>query len=397
MNCKSPLYWHGCYASNYDLISPDSYAHPAKMAPALCFRILEHLKEMGFLKDSDTILDPMGGTGLTSICAGAKGYKSITVELEEKFVNFQIQNKLYAERKLFKEIDWQILQGDSRKLSELLNDKCVSVTSPPYAEAQTGGGIAKNGYINQYSHAGNPDTVGNRTYMPDTHGTTPGQIDNLKDIPLKAITSPPYQDSKGHPSLGSVNKDSWGKEGRDITARRNLTGDYGDSKEQIGNLPDKPLKAITSPPYDGDPGHHGNDVNGIRAEKGILGDYGKTDGNLGDTSGESYLSAMLQVYKEVAKVSDVLAIVIKNPTRNKQLRRLDLDTIKILELAGWSIHCQHRALLFEELQQSTLFDGTQKKVKGRMSFFKRLSWQNGQPVASWEDIVIAVRTHHETG
>jgi hypothetical protein len=100
---------------------------------------------------------------------------------------------------------------------------------------------------------------------------------------------------------------------------------------------------------------------------------------------------MLQVYRETIKVSDVLTIVIKNPTRNKKLRRLDLDTIKILELAGWKIHCQHRALLFEELEQGHLFDGSQKKVKGRMSFFKRLSWQNGQPVASWEDIIVAVR------
>lgn len=119
--CGHPLYWHNCYSGTYDLIAPDSYAHPAKMSPALCFRILEHLKELGLLKDSDTILDPMSGTGITNICAGAKGLKSISVELESKFVDFQKQNKDYAERKLYKSLDWQILTGDSRFLSEIIN------------------------------------------------------------------------------------------------------------------------------------------------------------------------------------------------------------------------------------------------------------------------------------
>ena len=126
----------------------------------------------------------------------------------------------------------------------------------------------------------------------------------------------------------------------------------------------------------------------VASDVGELGQIGRKGEQ--DNDG-SYLTAMLKVYQEIAAVSDVLAVVIKNPTRNKQLRRLDLDTIKLLELAGWTIHCQHRALLFEELEQATLFGGTTRRVKGRMSFFKRLSWQNGQPVAAWEDIIIAER------
>lgn len=44
-----------------------------------------------------------------------------------------------------------------------------------------------------------------------------------------------------------------------------------------------------------------------------------------------------------------------------------------------------------DIEQSSLFDGTTKKVKGRLSFFKRLSWQNGQSVASWEDVLVCTR------
>lgn len=43
--CGHPLYWFGCYRGSYDLIAPESYAHPAKMSSTLCYRILQHLKE----------------------------------------------------------------------------------------------------------------------------------------------------------------------------------------------------------------------------------------------------------------------------------------------------------------------------------------------------------------
>ncbi len=333
LKCTSPLCWRGCYRGTYDLWSPESYAHPAKLSPALSFKILEHLEELGLLKQNDTVLDPMGGIGTVAITAGAKGYRAITCELEEKFTGFQRQNKVYAERKLFKPLDWQIIQGDARRLSELLTERgLVSLTSPPYSAALSGGGIAQEGYTKEFQRdkigGGNLDPVGKRTYMNENVGTTPGQISALPDKPLKAITSPPYDN----------------------------------------RLSDKDKRVDRPPTF-----------------------YSDSDDNIGNQNRETYLSAMLSVYQEIAKVSDVLAIVLKNPTRNGKLRRLDLDTIKLLEMSGWKIHCQHRALLFEELEQGDLFNGSQKKVKGRMSFFKRLSWQNGQPVASWEDVLIAVR------
>lgn len=243
--CGNSLYWHNCYTGTFDLLSPESVAHPAKMAPALCFRILQHLEELGLVKKGqDTILDPMGGTGMTNLCAGAMGYPSISVELEEKFVGFQKENKEYAERKLYKSLDWTMLKGDSRQLSSLLKEGGLkSVVSPPYSDSLSGKDkgwekLADDPTSQRYGRKSHP-SVGQE------YSDNPDNIGNLKDMPLKSITSPPYQDSQGHPSLGSVNKDEWGKEGKDIVKRRGLSGEYGDADGQVGNL-----KAITSPPYE---------------------------------------------------------------------------------------------------------------------------------------------------
>jgi len=340
--CGHALYWHNCYKGGYDLIAPDSKTHPAKMSPTLGFRILEHLEELGLLNNGDVILDPMAGTGLTNICAGAKGYKSISVELEGPFIEFQKQNKQYAERRLFKPLDWQIIKGDSRELSLLLSEKgLVSMTSPPYGDTE------KRDRSIEPSNKREENLQlyrGDRNISAGYQAAEPNNIGNLPDKPIISVMSPPYEDSKTRDVRKGVGT-AWEKEG--YAAHDNIAG------------------------------------------------YGKTEGQIGrkgeQSSGESYLSAMLKVYQEIAKVSDTVVIVIKNPTRNKQLRRLDLDTIKILEMAGWNIHCQHRALLFAELETPTLFGEKAVKIKGRMSFFRRLAWQNGQPVASWEDIIIAKR------
>ena len=271
--------WTGCYGS-YGLWCPDSYAHPAKMSPGLCFRIFEHLKELGWLKDNPTVLDCMGRIGTTALVACSLGLKAVTVELEPKFVALQQKNKEYLKAKIYKTLDWTILQGDSRDLSQILSEKgLITVMSPPYENS-----------------------------------------DNRK--------------------VGSALIKKDGKR---------------------------------------------------RFHEGWQEGYGLSAGQIGQEQSESYLSAMSQVYSEIAKVSNVLVIVLKNPTRNGKLRRLDLDTIAILEVTGWTIHCTHKATLLEENETQDLFGQKHTKVKGRMSFFKRLSYQKGHPVAQWEDVIFAIR------
>ncbi len=53
--CGGSLYWYQCYSGTYALIDPISMAHPAKMSPALCFRILQHLQELGLINKGETV------------------------------------------------------------------------------------------------------------------------------------------------------------------------------------------------------------------------------------------------------------------------------------------------------------------------------------------------------
>ena len=322
--CREAESWYGLYHKDYDLATPESMAHPAKCSWDLAFKINEHLEELGLLKLGDTVLDFMAGTSRIPIAACAKGYKAIAVELEEKFIKFSEANRDYASKKLGREIELKVIQGDARRLSELLQGHNLI-----------------------------------------------GQI------------SPPYGDMC-HPT------NYLGKE------KRESCQEYSDNPGNIGNLPDRGYIGEVSPPYEDaltSSSQHGN--SGIAAREPKLGNLGRygvvSKGQIGQEQGQTYLEAMRQVYAEALKVCSVLVVITKNPTRKGKLRRLDLDTLALLQEVGWKVICQHRAILFTEQEQATLFGKTQKKVKGRMSFFKRLSWQKGSPVAQWEDVVFCVR------
>jgi len=172
---------------------------------------------------------------------------------------------------------------------------------------------------------------------------------------------------------------------------------YSADERNIGNLPDRQLVGITSPPYeDSDvdgarkmPEGYFDKIGGIRHTK-TVGVQIENLNNIGSKTNESYLSAMLQVYSEAYKSGiSPLVLVTKNPTRNGKLRDLAGDTINILQQAGYGIFDYHRAILFREVTQGTLDGDTFTKPKGRLSFFKRLSYDKGNVVAKWEDVIFA--------
>ncbi len=379
MTCNSPRTWTGCYQGNYDLITPDSFAHPAKCSITLCFRILDHLKELGLLKDGDCVLDPLSGTGITAICANARGYKAITVELEPFFKDLQgdCQCQGVTER-LFK----RMMKGKrTRRLSYIGTRIC------PQCQIEVDKRWQKNGKrtifrSEPHFYGGNKEYAGRRLHREldweIIQGDSRRLSELLKERGLIAVTSPPFGDMN-HPTnyLG--------------VQKRESCSEYSDNPANIGNLVDRPLKTVLSPPYDGEPGHKGNDLSGIRSDKHLLPEYGTSDGQIGQEKDQSYLEAMSQVYAEIARVSDVLALDLKNPPRNGKLRMLNEDTEKLLIAGGWTIHCLHEARLFAEHTTQDLFGEQHTKVKGRMSFFKRLSWQKGSVVADHEDIIIATR------
>jgi hypothetical protein len=402
-NCHSPLSWAGLYRRDYDLATPASTAHPAKASWDLAFKILEHLGELGLADPkSDTILDYMCGTGRFNLAACAQGFKAVGIELEPRFIEFCRQNKTYAEKRLGRELDWQIIQGDARHLSQLLQERgLVALTSPPYSDSKNN---SKHGIRGELS----PDLRGRKVWEEKFDGNpdNPDNIANLPDRPLRAIVSPPYEDS-------------------------DTRDDYQKRKGYFDR------------------------AGGLGHEKAI---YPNAEGQIGQERGETYQSAMLKCYQEAIKVASVLVVVVKNPTRKGKLYPLDQITCRLMEAAGWKVLCRHRALLFEEQEQGVLIAEAEtmeadwpnaveftetnwpglgwryvrtpteqafevlfgkwdwasgikpdtgywvrmvpagtlklegKRVKGRLSFFKRLQWQKGKSeIAQFEDIIFATR------
>lgn len=441
MICKGPVEWHKCYSGNYDLQPPEVTAHPAKAAWGLAFRIIGHLEELGLLRPGDAILDPMAGTGRFNLAGLAQGYDGVSVELEPRFISFLEQSKEYASRKLGRALPWRILQGDARNLAALLDGagyRCVM--SPPYMDAEvTRGRMGIAPMLRQ-------DKRAQREW--EGYGHTPGQIGNLKDRPLKAVLSPSYIGEQ----KGAMGGDNWFTRHPEIRNNKSAGGTVRGnlapySPGNIGNLPDRPLKSITSPPYAGDVSDSPSDPHPERMQggkQGYRGQYGATpgqigrikvitsppyeqaqsgggisaamrgegnyhmttrlpgnlyqpsehgtsEGQLGAESGEDYLSAMAQVYAEIARCCSVLCVVLKDPTRNGKLRPLGEDTIRLLEATGWQLICHHRARLFEEQETADLFGTPVRKPKGRLSFFKSLAYKKGLEIADSEHVLIAVR------
>jgi len=366
----------------------ESFAHPAKMSLPLQLWLIEK-----YTKPGDVILDPMAGIG-TILVGATLGRNIICVELEDKFCRMMLNNREKIKQK-GPQLDYQmgncfILWGDARNIlparEHPYQDLWLKYPKLDYATIKS---------IRRYSK------------LP-----LKGNAWNLESLLVdKIITSPPYAENPGTPSLGSVNKDDWGNEGTDIVARRGLEKGYSkDTEGQIGNLPYGQIdKIVTSPPYaEAQSGSglaknppesfrgvlknftqkQGDDINNVsnfpygnidavitsppyenqlkigREHGGIVGRemangitsgnlgtpqlYSREPDNIGNLKSQSYLEAMLQVYQQchnVLKASGLMILVTKNFIRNKQVIRLDLDTIKLCEQAGFKLTEQHKRKL----------------------------------------------------
>lgn len=193
------LDWYGCYEeSNRPWYVPEAFTHPAKMAIGLCRRIFEFMEERGAIKRGDWIVDPFGGIGTTPLIGTAKGYRCIAVELEEKFIRLTNAN-IGKQRRIFEATNSMmpiIIQGDSRKLSELIPMADSIVTSSPYGTTKGGGakGIAVRGYQKRGKEKVEKQIV-DRQYTQEHFSDE--NISNLPDGSINAvIASPPYADQQ---------------------------------------------------------------------------------------------------------------------------------------------------------------------------------------------------------
>ena len=268
-----------------------SFSHPAKMILGLQIYLIERYSKVG-----ETILDPMAGSG-TALFGATIGRNVICVELEKKFCDMMEKNwqKIKSKGPMLGHTLGKatIIQGDSRNLEGIMAD--CAIFSPPYAETQCvekkstqinrypelkgkGGGIIAGSYSQDINR--NPSNIGNLKY---------GSID-------KIISSPPYEGSGSDQSTSEVYT-KWCKQ-------------------------------------------HGRNPNSASAKAKYKGGYAPTKDNIGNLKSDNYLEAMLQVYRQchrVLKEKGLMVLVVKNFIRNKKIVRLDLDTIKLCEAAGFTL------------------------------------------------------------
>lgn len=360
------------------LFSPDSFAHPAKMDAQLLLWIMER-----YTKAGETILDPMAGMG-TTMLGCIIGRNVILTELEQKFVDMQKANwgKVSMMPQLGHKMgECHIIQGDAWQLGDILADHAIFL--PPYAENTHHSDDPKD-YPAISACAGRKGRVG---------GTAGESSENIANLPYgdidSIVTSPPYAGDKGGEKgiLANDNKDIF--KGRSYIP----SATHSDNPDNLGNLPYGSIDSvITSPPYEGieardrskeasfregQPGipkrgdvniskgyttdaiitsppyeeamgdkHHSPAHERISKDKHWDTTYTErgAEGNIGNLKGDTYLSAMLQVYEQCYKVlkpGGLMVVVTKNFIRNKKEVRLDEDTIRLCEQLGFEFVERH--------------------------------------------------------
>ena len=371
-----------------------SFAHPAKMVLPLQFWLIEH-----YSKPGDWILDPMAGSG-TLLVACSLSRHVILVELESKYVSMARENwkriQQVGPEMLHMMGEARIKQGDARNLEGILVDYII--TSPPYSEGvsahqQMQGEIIKGYFKEIITKQKEPM----KTYQ---HRQLPEDPDNIANLPYGNVsvifTSPPYSENPGTPSLGSVNKDDWGKQGGDIVKRRGLERGYSPSPANIGNLPHGDIDVvISSPPYEasleassrhlkggipgrdkvlGQTGTYGSleDAEivarkisrGFQSDKAILKIAGSARGyahnpnNIGNLQSQTYLGEMAKVYAQcyaVLKDGGIMCLVIKPFIRNRKVIHLENDTQRLCEEVGFQFQEMHYRKLTQQSFWRTIY------------------------------------------
>jgi len=397
--------WHGCYDDGWGmLITPESFAHPAKFARGLIERIIRHGLERGYWREGQLLGDPFGGVALGGIIAAYHGLAWIGVELEPKFVALgQANIDLHAGKlaQLGAPIP-VILQGDSRNFAEIVQGAAGICTSPPYsgmAPEKSGPGINIDKQWETYRASGGGMSLEKFRAQQERHshgyGSADGQIGSLPAGDLAGVlTSPPYAETEvtlaqRDGNFGDLENMKKHRKGRDEMGRR-----YSKADGQIGNLKSGDLQGIcTSPPFEKCMASgvgmeaNGRQVTSERKEK-VVG-FGVSEGQIGADAGDSYWQAMAQVYGQcllALKPGGVMAVVIKSFVKAGKIVPLPDQTWQLLLHLGFLPLERVRAMLVKERETAGLF-GQVKTKKERKSFFRRLAEKKGSPAIDFEEVL----------
>lgn len=441
------LEWEYLYNKSWvGEIIPESFSHPAKFARGLILKIYQFLFDEGLLLPGMVVIDPFGGVGLGGLDCMVQGCHWIGVELEQKFVilgeqNIEFWNKRYA-GKLPHWGTARLIQGDSRKLSLVLNEAGLIVSSPPYAGAL----VQKTVRPSTRNTDRMNEMGGNMAY-----GSTEGNLGNLRadETKLDAIvSSAPFigtltGDSKPHGLIGrgdeirtnprhpgeklginNLSNDYGNTDGQlgatpagDIdavissapfineVAQRNkqftmpndttgkVKADYGDNPKNLGNLKSGDVDTvISSPPYaelDLQSGGWKGDPNTDPRTK----TYNKGNPeNLGNVPNETFWEAakiILEQCHQVLKPDGIAVFVCKDSIKKKKRVPFSRQWARLCESVGFrQTHWIEASLIEKSNIQHGLEGGRHQQIKQRKSFFRLLAEKRGAPRIDHEDVLI---------
>lgn len=337
------LDWHGLYRKKWGAsIVPVAVVHPAKFAPGLICKIYDYLFEIGALHAGDRVIDPFGGVALGAYDAMRRGLHWTGVELEQKFVELGAANiDLWNARYRGRLPHWgtaRLLQGDSRKLAEVIGAASATVSSPPYARSlEVANGIDKEKIASRFG----PNS---QAVTPTRYGASAGQLGQMPEVSphTAAISSPPYEGSNQ---------------------------DYADGWKYI----------------DGEKAVH----NRYSHQRDST--YGEAVGQIGNRSGETFWSASRLIVEQVYQVlipGGVAAWVVKDFVRNKQIVPFCDQWRQLCEACGFETFAIARAWLVEDHGVQLAHDGNHKRMRTeRKSFFRRLAEKKGAPRIDYETVL----------
>lgn len=413
--------WHGIYDLGWgDLLCPESYSHPAKMARGLVFKIVEYLLELEQIRPGQTIVDPFGGIGTTALPALLAGLNYVGVELEQKFVDLGRQNIKMWNQRFAAMPKWNgtavMLQGDSRRLVDVVTQAGGVVSSPPYSSGTVHDG---NG-IDQSKLTGNP-AGRNSQVKAEGYGDSTGQLSNLPtgdpetvintptcwtgQINTAVVSSPPWAGNSGGRGEASRNgidpalfdRHQGGMVGG-IGGPGNLAGmEPGEVEAVIDGL-------VSSPPYANGTVHGGSSIDHskrLRASRrsnellDTFDNYGESEGQLANEQPDTFWAAAKQILLQCAAILPPGAPavwVVKGFVRSGQIVDFPGQWQALCEACGFETVEIVRAWLVKD--KGTQFDlegnGVKRTVK-RASFFRRLHEQRRPDLAIDYEIVLFTR------
>lgn len=394
--------WQGCYSDSWQgVITPDSFAHPAKFARGLIHRIYAHMIERGYIAPGDSVVDPFGGIAAGAYDALLFGLHWVGVELEERFCllgNANIDKYRRDLRMLNGRLgSARLLQGDSRRLAEVVAAGMAAViTSPPYAESieSRGDGIDWDKACERgHRSAG-------RGAIADGYGSTPGQLGSMRSGDFAAaVSSPPYADAVNGQGEGPGARHDPIYHNGDNAYKASSANGYGQTPGNLGSMAGEGFEAaVSSPPFESTVNHDGGPLQDIGAIGGrgfLEHEYGDTPGNIGNNTGETFWSAARQIVEQtyqVLKPGGYAAWVTKRFVRNKQIVEFSDQWEALCEAVGFERVERIHALLVEDHgEQLDIFGGAVAKRTERKSFFRRLAEKKGSPRIDHEDVIIMRR------